>query len=87
MDLTNITKTCWKCVGFLTLKERREAAFASFTNKLVSSSRFQHLFPLKEAGPMELRNTKKYTETFARSNRLYNSPVYSMRRYLNGKED
>ena len=32
---------------------------------------------------MELRREKKYREEFARTERLYNSPVFYMRRILN----
>ena len=69
--------------GIKTLEKRREEAFANFTRKLVSSERFGVLFPEKEAHGMELRKTKTYCEEFARTNRLYNSPIYSMRRFLN----
>ena len=73
--------------GIPTLKERRETACRSFTNKLLVSNRFQHLFPLNAVDDdgMTLRNTRQYTEEFARSERLYRSPLYSMRRNLNNQ--
>ena len=68
-----------------TMKERRIEAFEKFTVKLSNSSRFSSLFPENNvrAGNMELRHTKNYIEEFARTDRLYHSPVYAMRRYLN----
>ena len=74
-----------KLTGLTTLEERRECAFANFTTKLHASDRFNYLFPENTAGNMELRSTKQFVEDYARSNRLYNSPVYSMRRFLNSK--
>ena len=68
-----------------TLKERRIDACNNFAVKLAESTRFGVLFPENEY-PEEtpnLRNMKKYREDFARTNRLYNSPLFSMRRYLN----
>ena len=69
------------------MKQRREEAFTGFTNKLLQSERFQTLFPLNEVdnNAPELRrsNTYSYKEYFARSERLYRSPLFTMRRTLN----
>ena len=66
-----------------TLEERREAAFINFTNKIVQTDRFGHLFPRREENQFDLRTPNIYREEFARTNRLYNSPLFRMRRYLN----
>ena len=71
--------------GLTTLESRREEMSGNFAKKLVESERFSSLFPLNEytEDMAETRNRKTYREDFARSNRLFNSPLYSMRRYLN----
>ena len=72
--------------GLKTMTERREEAFATFTKKLAESVRFGHLFPKNTTGTnMTLRNTNQYHEDFARSERLFRSPLFSMRRYLNAE--
>ena len=71
--------------GVQRLEERRNTACETFTQKLAQSERFNYMFPLNEY-PEEmanLRTTKKYKEFHARTARLYNSPLYSMRRTLN----
>ena len=68
-----------------TLEQRREEACASFAKKLVASNRFKNLFPLndiQEEAP-QLRQYKLYKEEFARSERLYRSPLFTMRRFMN----
>ena len=72
--------------GLETLKQRRISACANFTKKLLDSERFTELFPrnnTRDRHDINLRNSNAFIEEFARSNRLYNSPLYSMRRYLN----
>ena len=70
----------------VTLEKRREIACENFANKLLESERFQVLFPRnEEEGRMELRKSLEYKEEFARSERRYRSPLYSMRRLLNRK--
>ena len=71
--------------GLQTLASRRDTAVNNFTESLLKSERFNILFPLSEypEDMVELRNTKKYKEFQARSNRLYNSPLYTMRRIAN----
>ena len=79
-ELLTITGTC-------KLKERREATALSFANKLASSERFRHLFPLNQAGGMSTRRRKKYYEENSRTTRLYNSPLFYLRRLLSQQED
>ena len=68
-----------------TLKERRVIACEQFAAKLLASDRFSYLFPKYVYGDndIELRKRKTYIETFARTERLYNSPLFAMRRQLN----
>ena len=66
------------------LEERRKKNFTRFANSLVNSERWNNLFPLKDSNiSAELRSQRKYKEVFARSERLYNSPLFAMRRDLN----
>ena len=69
-----------------TLKSRREKAHRKLAEKSVLNPRFSDTwFPLnvvdEEARPT--RNRKTYAEFFARTERLRNAPIYSMRRILN----
>ena len=64
------------------LEKRREDAFLNYATKLSNSERFKEWFPEQEH-KTDLRQRKKYREDFARTNRLYNSPIYAMRRLLN----
>ena len=73
--------------GLFSLEERRKKAFNEFASKISGSDRFKHLFPQNDIVATELRSRKKYKETFARTDRLYKSPLYSMRRSLNGVPD
>ena len=66
-----------------TLKERRIKAFERFTFKTAKNEKYKHWFPLKE----NIRGTRTphvYKEEQAAGNRLYNSPIFAMRRLLNG---
>ena len=68
------------------LAEIREAAFLKFAKTLASSERYGNMwFPLKDQ-TRTLRNNIRYEEFYARTERLYNSPVYRMRRLLNQEE-
>ena len=71
--------------GLSSLKERKIKGCADFTIKMSNSDRFSDLFPINNVHveAAETRNRRIYYESFARTNRLYNSPLYSMRRYLN----
>ena len=68
-----------------TLYSRREKLTLSFAKKAVNDCRFKHWFPLKEEALYDLRDNKKYKETFARTDRLRNSPIHYMRRLLNSE--
>ena len=73
--------------GVTTLRERRIQACDKFAAKCVASRRFKEWFPLKGGTRTSARkNTEKYLEEYARCNRLRNTPIFFMRRRLNGKE-
>lgn len=64
-----------------TLRARREARELSFALRCAESPRFSKWFPRKPESA--IRSSGRYEEKFARCNRCYNSPLYSMRRRLN----
>ena len=70
--------------GLETLRERRIKSCDKFANKCLASERFSKFFPLKQ-GRQSARNHEKYVESYSRCERLKNSPVFYMRRRLNGK--
>ena len=72
--------------GVTTLRQRRVEQCDKFAESCAKSSRFAHWFPLKEGRRSSRVGSEKYLEKFARCNRLKNSPLYYMRRRLNGKE-
>ena len=70
--------------GLSTLRERRIQHCDNFARKCAGSHRFAHWFRKKKSG-RATRNAEEYEEDFARCDRLYNSPIFYMRRRLNGK--
>ena len=71
--------------GVSTLRERRIKLTDKFAHNCLKNDRFKHWFPETE-GRRTGRNSEKYKEFFAKTDRLYNSPLFYMRRRLNGKE-
>ena len=71
--------------GLQTLQARRDARSLKFARKSLTNERFTHWFPLH---PVErvTRNPLIYQELHARTKRLYDSPIYHMRRLLNGRQ-
>ena len=71
--------------GLERLEERRKSACSNFAQKMLLSERFRTMFPENEYPPemAQLRNTKKFKEYHSKTDRLYRSPLYSMRRLLN----
>ena len=64
---------------------KKPACDQIFLEKTVKSERFGATwFPQKEFHHMDLRKEVIYDENFARTDRLYNSPKFFMRRRLNG---
>lgn len=71
--------------GLQTLRERRIGLTDKFARKCLNSERFKRWFPLSE-GRRSGRQSEKYVEQFAKCDRLKNSPLFYMRRRLNGKQ-
>ena len=72
--------------GLQKLSVRRQEAVRKFAQKTSENSFYSYMFP-KTDSARDLRSTKTFVEKFARSNRLYNSPLYYMRRLLNNTAD
>ena len=73
--------------GLDPLSLRRSKAVDRFALKLVDSPRYGHWFPELPPERSRSRNSKKYMETYAKTSRLYNSPIFYMRRRLNELAD
>ena len=73
--------------GLTTLRERRIAATDKFARKCLASPRFCKWFPRRtgRTSGRTGRNSEEFLETFAKCERLQNSPIFYMRRRLNGK--
>ena len=69
--------------GVPTHRARRIELCDTFAEKAARSARFQSWFPLRTA--RSGRRGEEYQEFQARTDRLYNSPLYYFRRRLNGK--
>ena len=70
--------------GLETMQARRNRRSDKFVEKCLASPKYRDWFPLNEAPIRGVRQRKQYQEHFARTKRLYNSPIYAMRRRLNG---
>ena len=72
--------------GLPPLKIRRDRRCDKFATKCANSERFGDWFPRND--PLRVtRNPLEFKEERARTKRLYNSPLYHMRRRLNGREE
>ena len=69
--------------GLERLSIRREAAFNLLAKQMSESARYADLFPLNPDRRGGLRNREKFKIYPATTNRFQNSPLNSMRRYLN----
>ena len=68
----------------VTLQERREKLFEIFCNKIHKNDRFRRIWIEERVfEDHQLRKQKIIREKFASTNRLYNSPLYALRRKLN----
>ena len=67
-----------------TLRERRILLTDKFANKCLKSDRFKTWFPENDSR-RSARHGDRYKEFFAKNDRLKNSPLFYMRRRLNGK--
>ena len=72
--------------GLPTLRARRIEQCDKFARKCADSDRFHHWFPLKTQSRATRGRVEQYKEEYARCKRLFDSPLYYMRRRLNGKE-
>ena len=94
--LEKIQKKCLRCIfGYeksysellaeselQPLKSRREAAVLKFAKKASENPIYSHWFK-KNIPQTNTRNPNIFKEKFAKTSRLYNSPLYAMRRVLN----
>ena len=71
--------------GLKTLRQRRIELIDKFARKAANSPRFAKWFPKNEGG-RAVRNRDEFKEMHAKTDRLKNSPLFYMRRRLNGKE-
>ena len=69
--------------GLPTLAERRTKLVDGFIKKAVQNSRYKDWFPTKTFFHHDLRKEQIYIEKYARTSRLYKSPLYYFRRRLN----
>ena len=72
--------------GISTLRQRRIELTDKFAVKCAASERFAAWFPIREGRSSGRNAGLKYREDFAKCDRLRNSPLFYMRRRLNGKE-
>ena len=68
--------------GLETLERRREKAVLKFAQKACMNPQFMDWFP-RNTNRSSQKTGKEFEERFARSDRLYNSPLFAMRRALN----
>ena len=71
--------------GLKTLEERRAIALRKFAEKAAKNNQFKYWFPLNPNRASQ-RSGIVYLEKHAKSDRLYNSPLFEMRRALNNSE-
>ena len=70
--------------GFESLKTRRDNALRKFADRTVGNPMYERWFRQNENERRNSqRNTKQYEEKLARTTRLYNSPLFTIRRHLN----
>ena len=69
--------------GLPTLNERRQELFDNFAMKLANNPEYREWLPKTEFTGYDLRKELIFTEKFASTDRLYNSPLYAIRRRLN----
>ena len=98
--LENIQKKCLKTIygtnktykelleeaELQTLEERRKKLIGKFAIKAAANPQFEHWFP-KNKNRSSQRSGNIYQELHAKSDRLYYSPLYTMRRMLNNTEN
>ena len=95
-SLENVQKRCLKCIfghnflyaellsklGLSTLKDCRKVAVLKFAKKTANNLVYCLWF-IKNNVPSTSRPSKHCRENFSRTHRLYDNPIYVMRRLLN----
>ena len=71
--------------GLKTMRDRRVEHADKFARKAANSDRFCHWFPKRQGRRSGRLAGDEYEERFARLDRLKNSPLFFMRRRMNGK--
>ena len=70
--------------GLSTLEERRKKLFENFCQKIHKNERFRNIWLQERVFEgHDLRRQRIIVEKYARTQRLYKSPIYSIRRKLN----
>ena len=71
------------CVDIEKLEDWKIEITKKFAIKTAANTRFEHYFPARQQTQEGLRPTKIYEKKHANTERLYNCPLYYMRRLLN----
>ena len=79
-------QTLLQMSGLRSLEDRRRTRFEKFTKNTLKNPKYSHWFPPNN-NTRSGRHTHKYLEERSNGNRLYNSPIFAMRRFLNQTED
>ena len=69
--------------GLQKLEERRQVSFEKFAHKCATNDRLKHWFPRHRPYAYEMRNILQLKEDHANTERLYRSPLFTMRLFLN----
>ena len=69
--------------GLPSLEERRKELLKKFAVKISGDSKYNNWLPKSEQPAYSLRTHKKYREMHANPDRLYRSPLFTIRRTLN----
>ena len=72
--------------GLKKLEDRRTLQFNRFAENTLKNQKYNHWFPPNN-NLRYGRHTHRYLEETSSGNRLYKSPIYAMRKYLNKTED
>ena len=72
--------------GLSSMEDRRRVRFQKFAENTIKNPKYKHWFPLN-TNTRSGRFTHKYLEEQSTGNRLYKSPLFAMRHYLNKNED
>ena len=75
--------TLLEWAGISNLAERRLRLVDKFLQKAINNPVHSMWFPLKEFTHHDLRTEKIFEEKYAKTERLYKSPLYFYRRRLN----